>query len=254
MNKKAFIVVIALSIIVSLLAGMQNFDVAKANLIPREKPTSPPPIVIQSPLNATYGENEVLLNFTIVGISRWWSVAYHLTDLYYEIDGKSVSLFAVIGSNTEQYVLSLVGLAKGEHILVVHAIGAGVYHTDSGPATYSIESNQTAFFTISKELETTPSPLASTYSIATPTQSTQPTPTAALPTATPTSPPTPSHTPTPISSPTDSPTQRPKIEPISTPNKPIENSSTSIAVMTGLVAALALAGSIICIKRRKGMP
>jgi hypothetical protein len=128
MQKRTAPALIISIILLSLVAGMQAVEVANANFLPTEKPTNPPPITIYSPLNITYNQNNILLNFTIVGISRWWTIAYHLTNLFYEIDGKSVSLYANSSTNTEQHSTSIIGLAKGQ-------------------------STQTASFTIDKELE-----------------------------------------------------------------------------------------------------
>jgi hypothetical protein len=154
MQKRTAPALIISIILLSLVAGMQAVEVANANFLPTEKPTNPPPITIYSPLNITYNQNDILLNFTIVGISRWWTIAYHLTNLYYEIDGKSVSLYANSSTNTEQHSTSIIGLAKGQHTLTVHANASGLYSNNPNPPEqYSIESTQTASFTIDKELE-----------------------------------------------------------------------------------------------------
>ena len=163
MSKKTFMALITISLILaSIVFGMQTVEDANANFLPTEKPTNPPPITINSPLNTTYNQNDILLNFTIVGISRWWIPAYHLTNLYYEIDGKSTSLYVDSRSNTEQYATSLIGLSKGEHTLTVHANAEGVYSNNPNPPVpYSIESTQTVSFAVDKELEYTPSPTPS---------------------------------------------------------------------------------------------
>jgi hypothetical protein len=52
---RAFVLSASLGIAV---AGMQVVEGAKASLIPREKLTKPPPIVIESPLNTTNNQND----------------------------------------------------------------------------------------------------------------------------------------------------------------------------------------------------
>lgn len=152
MGVKIFLAVLLVFVFVFLLAEMQPAQIVRANFLPKEIPT-PPTIVIHSPLNTTYNQNDLLLNFTIVDISHWWTIAYHITDLYYEIDGKTVNLYVDNHTNTEQYSTNIVGLAKGQHTLTIHANASGVYrnnYPNSGTAIYSVESKQTASFTIDK--------------------------------------------------------------------------------------------------------
>lgn len=157
-----------------MIAAMPVGWVARANFLPNEKPTVPPPIIMHSPLNSTYSQNDVLLNFTIVGISHWyWEPAYHITDLYYELDGNSVSLY-VNSSNVEQHSTMLTGLTKGQHTLTVTANASGLYRNKSpstGTSLYSLQSTQTVNFTITKDPENSP------ISSPTPTQSITPNPT-----------------------------------------------------------------------------
>jgi hypothetical protein len=180
MNWKKFTAAFTVSLILfSFSAGLLFVKVAKANPIPNGKPTNPPSIVIQSPLNITYNQNDVQLNFSIPGISHWWTGAYHLTDVYYECDGKSVHTNLGGGTNTEQFFANLTGLTKGVHILTLHVIGAGLYYVNypnsSDKADYSIESTQTVTFSVDKELETN-----TTTSNPSLTASPSPTPFAAL--------------------------------------------------------------------------
>lgn len=159
MNNKLFIVAMVLATlcgmtVVTMLGGWM----VTANFLPNEKPTVPPPIIIHSPLNSTYNQNDVLLNFTIVGISHWWEPAYHITDLYYELDGNPVSLY-VNGSNVEQHSTMLTSLAKGQHTLTVTANASGLYrnkYPSTGTSLYSLQSIQTVNFTITKDSETSP--------------------------------------------------------------------------------------------------
>lgn len=180
-----------------MIAAMPVDWVARANFLPNEKPTVPPTIIIHSPLNSTYSQNDVLLNLTIVGISHWWEPAYHITDLYYELDGNPVSLY-INSSNVEQHSTMLTSLAKGQHTLTVTANASGLYrnkYPSTGTSLYSLQSTQTVNFTITKDPENSP--------ISSPT-------------------PTPSITPNPTETPPNSPTltQQPTLSPNPTASVP----------------------------------
>ncbi|NLE06191.1 MAG: hypothetical protein GX638_15495, partial [Crenarchaeota archaeon] len=133
-----------------LFVGLQAVEGVDANFLPRGVPDAPP-IIISSPLNTTYTQNDVLLNFTIVGISNWWVPSYHLTSLYYEIDGNSTNIaFPTGGINVEQYSVLIASLAKGQYTLTIHAHATGLHRNNypkSGTTQYFIESNQTVSFT-----------------------------------------------------------------------------------------------------------
>ncbi len=162
--KKSLLSAIGTGLLLLSIFGMLAVDSSKANPLPREKPHSPPPITIHSPLNNTRHNDSVLLNFTIVGISHYWILAYHLTDVYYECDGKSAYLYRAlnnneIGTNAEHWSTLLTGLTQGEHTLTVHAYGSGRYlsnYLSSELEEYSIESTQTVIFTVIDD--TSPSP------------------------------------------------------------------------------------------------
>jgi hypothetical protein len=210
MKKALSTATIIFVLLVSIVAGVQVIGVAKANPIPHEIPTDPPPISIQSSLNITYNQNDIHLNFTIAGISHRWALAYHLTDVYYECDEKLVHLNFSDRTNTEQFSANLTGLTKGIHALSVHAIGAGLYYVNypnsTDMANYSIESTQTVSFTVDKDQEinnTLPS-LSATVSPAPTSPSPSPSPIVAS-----SSPPMFSPTITPSPSPSPYPTLQP---------------------------------------------
>jgi hypothetical protein len=237
--------VIAFVFTVSLVAGMQTIEGVRANLIPVEKPTNPPPIIIQSPSNITYYQSEVPLNFTIVGISQWWIGAYHLTDVYYECDDRPVHLYVDSTINTEQFFTTLVGLTKGEHTLTVHVNGTGLYYTNyrnsSDKAEYSIESTQTVTFTVDKDVENTLSPLPSE----------EPTP-STIPPYTPT--PTITLTQSPSITPTQAQTESPTPSPTLTPN-PITDGTqteeyTSTIILYSIITAAIAVGILFYLKKK----
>jgi len=245
MSSKIFLAVLLVFVFVFLLTEMQPIQTVRANFLPKEIPT-PPTIVIHSPLNTTYNQNDLVLNFTIVGISHWWTIAYHITDLYYEIDGKVISLYVDSHANNEQYSTNIVGLANGQHTLTIHANASGVYrnnYPNSGTAIYSVESKQTAIFIIDKELENTPSTLAST--------SLSPIITAATPSTLPTTNLTPSLTPssTPTITPTSSPTQQPTPTASAIPYYGVDY--TPRLIIVSLVTLAVVVGLLVYFKKRR---
>jgi hypothetical protein len=213
MNTKPFIAAFAVSLIlISFSAELLIVKVANANPLPRGKPTNPPAIIIQSPLNSTYTQNDLQLNFSIPSISHWWPMAYHLTDVYYECDGKSVYLYEGSYNNTEQFFSNLTELTNGTHTLTVHANGAGLYYTQTSVTdTYFLESNQTVTFTVNKDTETNMT----------------------LPRFSPTASPSPTQPPSPSLTPSDSPTQ----QPTPTPTNP-QNSGWTPYTIIGFAAVI----------------
>ena len=156
MEKKTIIVVISV-LFASMLIGTQPFETAKANPIPSGQ-ISPPPIIIQSPLNATYDQNGIPLNFTVVGASEYYSMTYKLSYIYYICDGQFHDYSLGMNLDRDQYCTNLTGLSKGQHTLTVYAEGVGSYYISSSQWTqYTVESTQTVTFTVTKDLETTPS-------------------------------------------------------------------------------------------------
>lgn len=177
-NKVFMATVIIFTLLALLLVQLQIIGTAYGNPIPRDKPTTGPPIVIQSPINVTYQQSDIPLNFSVEGISNWWEGAYHLTDVYYECNGKTVHLNVSSAINKEQFCTNLTGLTTGKHILTVHVNGSGLYYTNyssSDMTQYSVESIQTVTFTVDTNLETETSSASPSTS---PTE--QPTPTATI--------------------------------------------------------------------------
>jgi hypothetical protein len=149
--------IVITAFLISLVAGMFTINVAKANFIPTEEPSIPPIIIIQSPLNITYDQNEVWLNFTVY-VTPVWSGSYHLVDVYYECDGKPVHFNVAPLAVNPSFFGNLTGLTRGAHNLTAYAYGTGLYYTNSSShetATYSLTGNQTVIFTIDKDLEAT---------------------------------------------------------------------------------------------------
>jgi len=235
--KLALTALLIFALVGSLVAGLQAVEVVEANFLPHEIP-SPPPIIITSPLNITYSQNDVLLNFTIVGISNWWEPAYHLTNLYYEVDGNSINIPIDNFTNIEQHSALIVGLAKGEHNLTVHANASGVYrnnYPNSGTTIYSVESTQIVSFTVDKELKNTSSPLDS-------------------PSLTPTISPTQILTPTLTStlSPTSSPTQQPPLSPSPSARVDVAGYNSQLPYLVGIsLIAIGLTSLLSYFKKRK---
>ncbi len=238
MNRTLLVATI-LTFAVALVAGTNVIEVANANFLPSEKPTNWPPIIIHSPQNATvYSQNDLLLNFTIVGIARVFPVGYTLKSVYYEFYGNTVYLLTDGTENIEQFSASL-SVGRGTHNLTVHITGTGKYRDYTKPqpqfnigyslADYSVESIQTVTFSVDKNLEVSFSPIPSATS-----QQTLPPPeihNASLP--------SPTIQPTPITSPSSSPTSSP---------------SPSIPEFPALLTAplfFACAFLVICWKRRK---
>jgi len=241
----------------SLAAGIQAVNVAKANPIPNEQ-ISPPPIVIQSPLNTTYDQNDIQLNFTVVGASEYYPMTYKLSLIYYSYDGEFHYNSWGMNLDKDQYCTNLTGLSKGEHTLTVYAEGVGSYYISSSQWTqYTLESVQTVTFTMSKDPPSTPSPTTTPYQTLDPTESPIPSPT---PTLTPT--PSPSHSPSPIPTvspimtPSESPTQQPKTEPSltasPTPFEETSNASLTLLIAGVVVIAIVVVGLLVYFRKRRG--
>ncbi len=150
--------VIASFLVVSFSAGAQAASIAYANPISVGVP-NPPPIEIESPLNATYSHSDIQLNFTVKANPNWWTGAYHITGVYYEYDQQTVNLNS---SNTPQYSTLLANLTNGVHTLTAYAAANGLYYPTSNSSdkeTYSIVSKQTVTFTVDAEpTSVSPSP------------------------------------------------------------------------------------------------
>ncbi len=163
MNKKLFMLIVLASLIVFLLITAPNrVQEVSANPISVGIP-APPPIEIESPINTTYSQSDIQLNFTIMANPNWWIGAYHITDVYYEYDGQAVHFNSSSDySNTLQYSTLLANLTSGVHILTAYAAASGLYYPSSNSSdndTYSIVSSQSVTFTVHKNFTNTfPSP------------------------------------------------------------------------------------------------
>jgi hypothetical protein len=101
-----------------------------------QTPNKDPPVVtIQSPLNATYSENEVLLNFTVTQPDSWFKedVACWIKNISYQLDGgQVVTLFEPTPSlselpATKQFSIVLRGVIGGQHNLQVNVSAESQY-------------------------------------------------------------------------------------------------------------------------------
>jgi hypothetical protein len=158
MSKKTFMAAIISILLASMFNGALLVNMTKGNPIPNEQ-ISPPPIVIQSPLNTTYDQNDIPLNFTVVNASEYYPMTYKLSYIYYVCDGEFHDYSLGMNLDRDQYCINLTGLSKGEHTLTVHAEGVGSYYISSSQWTqYTIESVQTVTFTVNKDPPNAPSP------------------------------------------------------------------------------------------------
>jgi hypothetical protein len=101
-----------------------------------QTPNKDPPVVtIQSPLNATYSENEVLLNFTVTQPDSWFKedIACWIKNISYQLDGgQVVTLFEPTPSlselpATKQFSIVLKGVSEGQHTLQVNVSAESQY-------------------------------------------------------------------------------------------------------------------------------
>jgi len=101
-----------------------------------QTPNKDPPVVtIQSPFNATYYENEVLLNFTVTQPDSWFKedVACWIKNVSYQLDGEQVvTLFEPTPSlselpATKQFSIVLKGVTGGQHTFQVNVSAESQY-------------------------------------------------------------------------------------------------------------------------------
>jgi hypothetical protein len=101
-----------------------------------QTPNKDPPIVtIQSPLNTTYYENEVWLNFTVTQPDSWFKedVACWIKNVSYQLDGgQVVTLFEPTPSlselpATKQFSIAFKGVTGGQHTLQVNVSAESQY-------------------------------------------------------------------------------------------------------------------------------
>jgi hypothetical protein len=139
-RKTALTWIISFVLLVSLVAGMQVVEVAKANPFPTS-----PVISIESPTNKTYTANSLLLNVTLV---TQWDGLYFTSEnriVNYCVDGKeSVQITQTeyrFDAEKQASIFSgsaaLADLAEGTHNLRVNA----EYHYDNGKQVFASNSN-----------------------------------------------------------------------------------------------------------------
>jgi len=101
-----------------------------------QTPNKDPPIVtVQSPCNATYFENEVLLNFTVTQPDSWFKedIACWIKNVSYQLDGgQVVTLFEPTPSlselpATKQFSTVLKGVSGEQHTLQVNVSAESQY-------------------------------------------------------------------------------------------------------------------------------
>jgi parallel beta-helix repeat protein len=145
MSKRAFIAATTISIIIiSILAGMQVVEVAKANFVPQASIN-----LIWSPTNKTYTSNSLILDATFsFAVAKGNLILYSLdgnenvtvTGVKYQLD----LLWQGINVTTPLPLLS-----EGSHHLDIYALPYPALN-------YGLPDKQTVFFTISTRLITVP--------------------------------------------------------------------------------------------------
>jgi len=132
MKKTAFVISIALALLISAVAELESVGLAWAN--PFHYHTAPPDMILFFPLNITYTGN-VPLNFTVIASRDWVKGVDYDPEMYqelnsvdYYIDG-SFHGSIVANSNLTypfRYSANLTGLCEGGHCLVVETVSTGV--------------------------------------------------------------------------------------------------------------------------------
>ena len=248
-----FSIIAILAFLVSLVAGMQAVEVARANpyrpppFYPPTPNTDPPTITIQSPINATYNLNNIPLNITVIQPSSWHQnnlTTVYINKVSYELDGKidilweqvpPESLSPVLESVTN-YSATLSNLARGQHTLKVNIVAYSPFDSNQRivlPQLYWERWN------------TTSQTIRFTVEILAPSPSSTPT---LIPSPSPTPSPTPSPPPSVSpSSPTQQPTQSP------TPNNTQTENFTPTVIIVGLVIAVVVVGLLVYFAKHRGM-
>jgi hypothetical protein len=140
---KVLVAAFILALLFSAVALLQFVSLGSANPydgdpVPPslQTPNKDPPVVtIQSPLNATYYENEVLLNFTVTQPDSWFKedIACWIKNISYQLDGgQVVTLFEPTPSlselpATKQFSIVLRGVTGGQHTLQVNVSAESQY-------------------------------------------------------------------------------------------------------------------------------
>jgi hypothetical protein len=261
-NKKTFLsAATILALLISLVAGLQVVEVAKANSIrlywvPTSPDTSLPQVTIGSPSqNTTYNSNEIPLNFTVVMPESWFTndptgqapigdyCNGKILSIQIIVDDKQVHNISVSNDSYLPYSSGLplrknltisanLGVSEGNHILIVHVIGESYYMPTGNSITehYPVNSDSTpiSFYANTSTLVSTPTIVFPTVAASTlPTQG-----------------------PSPII-PSNSPTQQPTIEPTPTSDNNQAENFTPIIIIVGLAAVAVAVGLLVYFKRCK---
>jgi hypothetical protein len=234
MSKKTLMAtIVILAFLISIVAGMQTAEMAKANpywgVYPAEPTQDNPIMVIESPGNhSTCTKGNVTLNFTVIKPSSWnMTVAPFGTCANGRIDSVNVSLN---GLQEFQEFLYFDDLNGGESWNKSYSLSLGELHF--GLNAVEITVSALALSSIGNYPMNVTSTLYLKYSAISPT-------------------PAQSHTPS--ISPSESPTQQPTIEPSQTPDR-LQVGDFAPVIIPGSMIFLAIAvmGLLVYFRKRRG--
>jgi hypothetical protein len=131
----------------------------------------PPTVTTQSPLNITYFENDVLLNFTVTQPDSWFKpdIFCYIKNITYRIDGgQATVLYEPTPSGhalpaTKQFSVVLDGLPEGQHTLQINVSAESQYLPNDTyiwfmVLHYPLDVSQTIVFTVQNSPTPTPTP------------------------------------------------------------------------------------------------
>lgn len=156
MSKRSLFAVTFISVLlVSMLAGVQPFKVAKAESYqqylgegPAPPDTTPPEISIFAPQNcALYASNIILLNATVSLLKSRTSLLSPATSVYYQGDWQNESVLVSNNITADfSFSLNLTGVPDGNPSLTVYAFGGASYFAVAGDkfGEYSFSSNSSS--------------------------------------------------------------------------------------------------------------
>ncbi|MCW4031160.1 MAG: hypothetical protein NWE80_02215 [Candidatus Bathyarchaeota archaeon] len=164
--KRALLTMITLFLLFSVEAILFQNNLAKANIahhdpispdVPYGPPSpfpDPPELIIQSPQhNASYSNNEVLLNFTVVN-PYTKSESTRITEISYNFNGLAKTLWSSINaplSSTQQFLTRL-NASTGQHSLQLSVKAEFLFYSDPryifSPSIFPIEVQETILFRI----------------------------------------------------------------------------------------------------------
>jgi hypothetical protein len=153
MKKTALALTAVLALSFSMVAGTQVVGFVSANpffgnFVPPafQTPNKDPPVVtIKSPLNVTYFNNDVLLNFTVTQPDSWFErdIVCRIKNITYQLDGgQVVTLFESLHAElpaTKQFSIILKGVADGQHTLHVKVTAESLYYPHPTYGLWSVE-------------------------------------------------------------------------------------------------------------------